>query len=135
MPLLKRLALWVLGVAMVGIGIDHLVNPAPFERIVPALLPAPFVLVVVSGVFEVLGGLGVLVPLTRRFSAWGLLALFLAVFPANLNMALHHIQLSPEGHLPVWAMWARLPLQAVPLAWAYWFTRPEPAARARVPAR
>jgi uncharacterized membrane protein len=119
----KQVALVVLGVAMIAIGIDHFANPAPFERIVPAWLPAPHALVLVSGLFEILGGVGVLVPRTRRFAAWGLVLLYVAVFPANVNMALHHIQLDAGGTLPVWTMWARLPFQALFIAWAYWFTR------------
>lgn len=118
------MALGILAVAMVGVGIDHFVNPAPFEHIVPPWLPAPHALVLTSGFFEVLGGIGVLVPKSRSFAAWGLIALYIAVFPANLNMALNHIQLSPGDTLPVWAMWARLPFQALFIAWAYWFTGP-----------
>jgi uncharacterized membrane protein len=60
---------------------------------------------------------------TRRWAAWGLIALLIAVFPANVNMALNHL---PFGRQPVptWALWARLPLQAVLIAWAWSFTRP-----------
>jgi uncharacterized membrane protein len=119
----KRVALGLLGAGMIGIGVDHFANPAPFERIVPSRLPAAHVLVLVSGVFEILGGAGVLIPKTRPFAAWGLVALYIAVFPANVNMAVHHIQLSPGDTFPVWAMWARLPFQALFIAWAYWFTR------------
>ena len=108
---------------MIAVGVTHFVNPEPFERIVPTWLPWPHVLVLVSGFFEVLGGIGVLVPKTRRSAAWGLVALYVAVFPANVNMALNHIQLSPTDTLPVWAMWARLPFQALFIAWAHWFTR------------
>jgi uncharacterized membrane protein len=124
----RRIALVVLGVAMVAIGVDHFANPEPFTRIVPAWLPAPRALVLVSGAFEVLGGIGVLVPATRRLAAWGLIALFVAVFPANVNMALHHIQLTADGTLPVWAMWARLPLQLVLIAWAHSYARADAAA-------
>jgi uncharacterized membrane protein len=127
MPPIKRVALVLLGVAMIGVGVDHFVNPEPFERIVPAWLPAPHALVLISGFFEVMGGVGVLIPQTRRWAAWGLVALYVAVFPANLNMALNHIQLAPTDTLPVWAMWARLPFQALFIAWAYWFTRREQA--------
>ncbi len=119
---------------MIGVGIDHFVNPTPFERIVPDWLPAPHALVIVSGFFEVLGGVGVLVPKTRRLAAWGLVALYVAVFPANINMAIHHLQLTPDGTLPVWAMWARLPFQFLFIAWAYAFTR-EPAPTSRPPER
>ncbi len=52
--------------------------------------------------------------------------LYIAVFPANVHMAIHEIQATPDGTLPVWAMWARLPLQLGFIAAAYWFTRPDP---------
>jgi uncharacterized membrane protein len=108
---------------MIAIGVDHFANPAPFVRIVPAYLPYPAALVAISGFFEVLGGIGVLIPWTRRAAAWGLIALYVAVFPANINMAMNHVQLTPDGALPVWAMWARLPFQALFIACAAWLTR------------
>jgi uncharacterized membrane protein len=80
-------------------------------------------LVYVSGVAEMLGGLGLILPATRRLAGWGLIALFVAIFPANLNMALHHLPLGTRV-VPVWALWARLPLQAVLIAWAYWCSSP-----------
>jgi uncharacterized membrane protein len=110
---------------MIGIGVDHFANPDPFVRIMPASLPYPRELVALSGLFEVLGGIGVLVPRTRRFAAWGLIALYVAVFPANVNMAIHHIQLTPDGTFPVWAMWLRLLFQPGFIAWAWLFTRPD----------
>ncbi len=123
LPPVKRLALWVLAVAMIAIGVAHFVDPEPFVRIVPGYLPYPLALVHVSGFFEVLGGLGLLVPKTRRAAAWGLVALYVAVFPANINMAIHEIQLDPADPIPAWAMWARLPFQLFFIGLAYWFTR------------
>jgi uncharacterized membrane protein len=123
MKLTKQAALGALSLTMIGVGIDHFVNPLPFERIVPAWLPSPHTLVLFSGFFEVCGGIGVLVPRTRCLAAWGLIALYVAVFPANINMAIHHIQLNPADTLPIWAMWAGLPFQGLFIAWAYWVTR------------
>ena len=92
-------------------------------HIVPAWLPAPRALVYVSGVFEFLGGAGLLVPRVRRAAGLGLIALYVAVFPANVHMAIAHVQ--PEGqHLPEWAFWARLPLQGLLILWAWWVSRP-----------
>ena len=105
---------------MVGVGVTHFVSPEPFLRIMPAALPAPLLLVWLSGALEIALGAGLVVARTRRLAAWGLVALYVAVFPANLNMAIHEIQLSPEGTLPVWAMWARLPLQLGFIALALW---------------
>jgi uncharacterized membrane protein len=110
----------VLTFAMVSIGILHFVTPQPFVRIVPSFLPAPVVLVLVSGFFEVLGGVGLLVPRVRRAASYGLVALYVSVFPANINMAIH-----PElgQGLPLWALWGRLPFQVLFIAWALWVGR------------
>ncbi len=99
----------------------HFVAPAGYVRIVPRGLPVPGALVFVSGVFEILGGLGLLRPGTRPWAAWGLIALFIAVFPANVNMLVNRIGLGRKP-VPVWLLWARLPLQAVLIAWAYVYT-------------
>jgi uncharacterized membrane protein len=123
-PWFKKAALWLLAVGMMGIGATHFVNPDPFLRIMPEVLPAHRTLVYVSGLFEIAGGVGLLIERTRRAAAWGLIALYVAVFPANLNMALLDIQLDPASPMPSWVAWARLPFQLVFIAWAYWFTRP-----------
>jgi uncharacterized membrane protein len=118
---------WLVGVAMVFMGVMHFVAPMPFARIVPAWLPAPLALVYVSGVAEIAGGIGLQIPKLRRTAAWGLILLYIAVFPANVNMAIHRIQ--PEGVvLSDVALWGRLPFQLLFIAIAWWYTRPEPAA-------
>jgi uncharacterized membrane protein len=106
--------------AMIGVGIDHFVAPDFFVRIVPRVLPAPLVLVWVSGFFEALGGVGLLIPRVRRAAGIGLVLLYVAVFPANINMCLH-----PElgGSIPLWALWMRLPFQLVFIALALWVSR------------
>lgn len=117
--------LYALAIVMVGIGVVHFARPQPFVDIVPTWLPAPWLLVYVSGVCEILGGLGLLVPRTRRFAAWGLIALYIAVFPANIHMAVHRITPTGTDPLPTWALWARLPFQLVFILWAHRFTRRE----------
>ncbi|HEY0191446.1 MAG TPA: DoxX family membrane protein [Kofleriaceae bacterium] len=115
---------WVLTVVMVGAGVLHFVSPASYVRIMPPQLPAPLALVYISGVAEIAGGLGLILGATRRLAAWGLIALFIAVFPANVHMALEHLPLG-DHPTPQWALWARLPLQVVLIAWAAMFTRRE----------
>lgn len=117
----------VLGVAMVSVGVLHFVAPRPFVGMVPAALPAPLVLVYVSGVAEIAGGLGLFVPRLRRAASWGLVALYIAVFPANVNMAVNDLPLGDYHPSPA-ALWARLPLQLVFIAWAWWVGKPSPAA-------
>jgi uncharacterized membrane protein len=111
-PSLSRAALALL---FVGAGILHFVRPGIYLRIMPPQLPAPLLLVYLSGAAEVLGGLGLLLPATRTAAGWGLLVLLVAVFPANVYMALIHEQL----HILGWVAWGRLPLQ-VPLLWWVW---------------
>lgn len=122
MPPVKLGALWGLALFMVAIGVLHFLRPKPFVRIVPKQLPAPLALVYVSGFFEVLGGIGLLIPETQAWAAWGLIALYIAVFPANINMLVNDISLNPKKPIPRWALWLRLPFQFVFIAWAYWFT-------------
>lgn len=122
----KRVARGVLAIFMMGMGLAHLVAPAPFMRAMPPYLPWHLGLVYLSGVFELAGGIGLLVPRVRVAAAWGLIALYVAVFPANVHMALH-----PDDASLAWVLWARLPFQAAFIAWAWWFTRPDAAARAR----
>jgi uncharacterized membrane protein len=96
-------------------GIWHFVHPATYLAIMPPQLPQPRALVYASGVFEMLGGFGLLPKPTRKLAGWGLLALLVAVFPANVCMALIHEKLG----IPGWVAWGRLPLQ-LPLLWWVW---------------
>jgi uncharacterized membrane protein len=125
LPSLRAVVRAVLGAAMIGAGVTHFAAPQPFVRIMPAWLPAPLLLVWVSGLFEVLGGVGLFVPRTRNAAGIGLAALYVAVFPANVNMALHPMSF---GEVPQAALLARLPLQAVLIALALWVRRDGPPA-------
>jgi uncharacterized membrane protein len=111
----------LLALFFIGSGINHFVQPRFYEVIVPPSLQDRSKLVVdVSGVAEVLGGVAVLLPWTRRLSGFGLIALLAAVFPANLYMAKEPERFSK---VPRWALYARLPLQPLMMAWAWKATR------------
>jgi uncharacterized membrane protein len=112
----------LLAAFFVGAGVTHFVFPAQYIRIVPPALPAPAVLVVVSGIAEILGGVGLLLPFTRRAAAWGLVLLLLAVFPANIYTAVAHVQF-PGILNQSWVRWLRLPLQIPLLLWTLRYTR------------
>lgn len=122
-----------LAAGMTAIGVLHFARPEPFVAIVPAALPAPLALVYISGFFEILGGVGLLVPRVQKAAAWGLVALYVAVFPANINMAVNQIPLDGQAVDPL-LLWLRLPLQAVFIGLAYWMTKDEPAAAPAKPA-
>jgi uncharacterized membrane protein len=120
----KSVLRWLLTIIMIGQGTNHFISVDAHLAMMPAELPYPLALVYISGVAEIAGGLGLILPATRRYAAWGLILLLLAVFPANVNMAVNHIPLAGRD-LPAWALWARLPFQLVFLAWTYWYTRPD----------
>lgn len=124
--MISRKQLWrgILAVAIIIVGITHFAKPEPFVQIMPPYLPYHLELVYISGFFEILGGIGLLVPPVSRAAAWGLIALFIAVFPANINMTVNNIAIEGIPHNQV-LYWARLPLQAVLIAWAWWFTQPD----------
>lgn len=109
---------WLLAGFFVAAGANHFRVPEFYRLMMPPWLPWPAMLIQVSGLAEILGGLGVLVPATRRAAGWGLIILLLAIFPANLHLALHEVPL-PGVDLPRWVWWARLPLQAGFIAWAW----------------
>lgn len=98
-------------------GSAHFAWPAVFARIVPPYLPVPYALVYVSGAAELLGAVAALVPGLQPYAGWGLILLLLAVFPANVHMALHP---SAFERFPAWALYLRLPLQFVMIGWIYW---------------
>jgi len=117
-----RIGLWLLAAFYVAGGTGHFVLTPFYVRIMPPMLPAPLALVYISGVAEILGGLGVLYGPTRRFAAWGLVALLIAVFPANVYMAVAHLPFAGLAGKS-WVQWGRLPLQIPLLWWAWLYTK------------
>lgn len=125
----KRVLLYVMAGLYVFVGFQHLMDPAFFVAIVPPDLPGPEWLVLASGLIEITLGVYLLEPRTRVFAAWGLIALLVAVYPANIHAALHNI--GPPSGEPgsgnAVVNWVRLPFQAVFIAWAWWYTRDDEA--------
>jgi len=118
---MRRLLAYVAAFFYVGAGAMHFLRPAPYLKIMPAYVPWHVAMVYISGAAEIAGGLGLFIPMLRRAAAWGLVALLIAVFPANVNMAMHDIQVTQT---PVSAalLWARLPLQGLLIWWLLWCT-------------
>jgi uncharacterized membrane protein len=105
-------------------GSMHFLRPKFFEAIVPPGVPVREA-VVVSGLAELTGAAALLHPATRRFGRWWLLGLLLAVFPANIHMAVNPEQIRGLDlrKMPRWALWARLPLQPLAMLWVWRATR------------
>ena len=117
-PQRMTLSVALIGLIFVVAGVLHFIRPRSYIAIMPPWLPAAAALVLVSGVFEILGGIGVLVPATRVAAGWGLIVLLLAVFPANIQMLLN----ARAAHASATAMAvlvARLPLQALLVYWVF----------------
>lgn len=116
----------VMGLFYVVAGVNHFVHPQMYVKIMPPYLPWPLMLVYVSGVAEILGGIGVLTPdgmvfaRTRAAACWAVVVMLVLFLQVHIYMCLY-----PERFpgIPVWALWVRLPLQALLIAWAWYYTR------------
>ena len=111
------------GLAFILIGISHFLMPEKFMEMMPPFLPAPMFLIYLSGVFEILGGLGLMLSGTKPLAAIGLILLLLAVFPANIYVALNNVQLGGFMNYAVY-QWLRLPMQFVLIIWIWWCGEP-----------
>jgi uncharacterized membrane protein len=124
----KRALLWLLALFLVGGGFNHLMNPDFYVMIIPRALPNPEWLNVISGLAEIVLGVFVLEPRVRVLAAWGIIALLIAIFPANVYVAVENVGL-PDGEPGTGnaiANWVRLPFQGLFVLWAWWYTRPDP---------
>jgi uncharacterized membrane protein len=111
---------YLFALSFMGAGVNHFLAQELYTRMMPPYLPWHLFLVSLSGLVEIaLGGL-LLVPRVKHLAAWGLIALLIAVFPANIHMAVHP-DLFPE--IDATLLWARFPVQALLIAWAYAYTR------------
>ncbi len=122
-------ARWILALFFIIAGANHFRVPPTYLGMMPAWLPWPVALNAVAGAAEMLGGLGLLLSPMRRPAGWGLIALLVAVFPANVHVAL-------LGHMPGTdfspaILWLRLPFQALFIAWVWWVALGRAANEAR----
>ena len=121
----KRVLLWLMaGFYVVG-GFNHLMNPDFYLAIMPPGLPNPEWLNVISGLAEIVLGVFLLEPRVRALAAWGIIALLIAIFPANVYVATANVGLpdGTPGSGNALLNWVRLPFQGLFVAWAWWYTR------------
>ena len=119
----QRIGVTLAAILWMVAGALHFIRPEPYLRIMPPYVPGHMAMVRSSGGFEILGSLGLFVSATRRAAAWGLVALLIAVFPANLYMATHPIEAGAASIAPV-LRWGRLPLQPLLAWWLLWCMKP-----------
>ncbi len=116
---MKELALPFMALIYILAGISHFIIPKMYLRIMPPYIPFHKAMVVISGVAEILLGIGLLFSLTLEFAAWGIIVLLIAVFPANIEQVRSK---KARGKLPLWVVILRLPLQFVLIWWAWLYT-------------
>jgi uncharacterized membrane protein len=116
----KLISRLVLSIFFIGAGILHFIITPAYVKIMPPYLPAPTELVYISGVFEILGGIGIIIPQLQKLAGYGLVALMVAVFPANINMVTNYNQIGLD--IPIALLWLRLPLQGLLIWWIWWAT-------------
>lgn len=126
MSMVKTVSRHVLAVFMIGAGTMHFMNPGFYLKIMPPYLPLHSELIYLSGVCEIALGILILIPRYSTLAAWGIVALLIAVFPANIHVYQNQDVLPgpPLLHL------LRLPLQGVLILWAYWHTKSMKESRA-----
>ena len=116
------------GALFIVAGLLHFVFPRFYQAIIPPYLPAPAMLVVISGVAEIIGGVGFLLDRWRRLAGMGLIVLLVLVFPANVHMLRQAIDRG-EGGAGEALLWARLPLQGLLIWWSWRLSQPKPIRR------
>ena len=117
----RKIVLFGLSIFFINAGITHFTNVDFYLSIMPPAFPLHEEAVYISGFFEIIGGIGLLIPRFRKISGWGLFALLIAVYPANIYMAI-----TPEAFpdIPLYALYVRLIFQFIFFYWAYSLTRP-----------
>ncbi|MES2658341.1 MAG: hypothetical protein V4689_06970 [Verrucomicrobiota bacterium] len=116
--MLQKISIGILAAFFTVAGANHFISPGTYLPMMPDYLPWHLTLVYASGMAEMAGGIGICFSKWRRLAGWGLIALLIAIFPANVHMLTHQVPLNGKN-IPEWILWARLPLQAVMIAWVY----------------
>ena len=110
----RAISTYLVGLLFILAGVNHFINSDFYANIMPPFIPRHLTIVYVSGVFEVIGGISVLVPPLRRVAGWDLVALLIAVFPVHVHMITHHAE---YPLIPYSILVARIPLQFILIAW------------------
>ena len=117
---IKTLSIIIMSLFYIGVGTNHIINPNWFVRIIPPILPFKVAIVYISGIFEIILGSLLIFPKTRYIAGWGLIILLLAVYPANIYVALTNGEAMDTTPM---IAWGRLPFQFVFIGLAYWHSK------------
>ena len=120
LPMIKILSIYIMGIFYIIVGVKHFQDPVWFVQIIPPILPYKYALVYISGLFEVLLGVLLMIPKSQSIAAKGLIILLICVYPANIYLA--QTNGAALGISPLIA-WGRLPFQFVFIGLAYWHSK------------
>lgn len=116
---MKEITLYIMASLYIIAGIYHFVNPKFYLKIMPPYIPWHKTMIYLSGAAEIILGLLLFYPTYSAFAAWGIVALLIAVFPANI----YHLTSAKTGKgIPIWILWLRIPFQGIFILWAWWYT-------------
>lgn len=116
---MTQIGLTILAFFFIYAGVSHFTKKHFFMKTMPPYIPNHEEMVIISGIAEIILGIGLLFSKTQALAAWGIILLLITVFPANIYMATS----GKFKKIPQWLLWLRLPLQLVLIAWAYYYTR------------
>ena len=116
---MEKIALYIMAAFFVYAGVSHFTQKYFFMKTMPPYIPYHEAMVILSGIAEIIFGLGLLFEQSRNYAAWGIILLLIAVFPANVYMATS----GKFKKIPQWILWVRLPIQIILIAWAYFYTK------------
>jgi uncharacterized membrane protein len=117
--MLRKISVVSIALFFLLAGLNHFLSPETYLPLMPDYLPWHLPLIFLSGLAEMMGGIGICIPKWRRLAGWWLIAVLVAVFPSNIHMLMNEVPLGGVA-VPTWIFWARLPMQGVLIAWIYW---------------
>lgn len=113
-----KISVAILALFFTVAGANHFISPGTYLPLMPEYLPWHLPLVYLSGVAEMIGGIGLCLRISRRLAGWWLIAVLIAIFPSNLHMLMNDVPIHGKS-VPLWIYWVRLPLQCLLIAWVY----------------
>ena len=116
--MLSKISTVILALFFTVAGAYHFISPETYLPLMPSYLPWHMELIYLSGAAEIIGGIGICFRISRRLAGWWLIAVLIAVFPANLHMLINHVPIGGKSVAP-WIYWVRLPLQGLLIGWVY----------------
>ncbi len=123
MKKIKNISIIIMSFFYIYVGIQHFIDPSWFVQIMPPYLPFHYEAVYISGFFEIIFGILILVPKTRYVASWGLILLLISVYPANIYLAFNQAPQQAIGISQFFASWIRLPIQFIFIGLAYWHSK------------